>query len=81
MADRYDRSVAASELALRQDVLSALSKGWRPVGAYEVPKLCPRGNTKKKAPRRPPPKKARHKAEEDDDSSEQDDTSDASLTD
>ena len=78
MADRYDRSVAASELALRQDVLSALSKGWRPVGAYEVPKLCPRGNTKD---RRPPSKKARYKAEEDDDSSEQDDTSDTSLTD
>ena len=37
MPERYDRSPCSSELALRKRMLTALSKGWKPVDSFHVP--------------------------------------------
>ena len=35
--DRYDRSVCATELSLRDKIATRIEKGWRPALPYEIP--------------------------------------------
>ena len=37
MPDRYDRALCATELRLRDDIISRISEGWRPQRTFDVP--------------------------------------------